>query len=316
MTVGRARSVRSQRRVAVLVGVAVLAGVHRRRHRRAVAGRRADRHRACPIPGPVTTLRPAVRAGGGRDRRRRGGRVVPVRGVPGAAAAQRGARRRRLPRAAARHGRVGGVDGVRGAAGAADRLRRLRPAADATTSTRSAIWSVASLVDTAAAWRWTAFLAAVVTLASLPVLRWSWTPVLFAGSLMTLMPLGLTGHSSAGGSHDLATNSLLIHLIAARAVGGWPAGAAGPRAARRRSTPTWPRGGSRAVALWCFVAMARQRRGQRAGADPAGGPVRHRLRLAGRRQVRRAVRAGRHRLAPAAQRSRCAARPIRKLAGR
>ena len=37
------------------------------------------------------------------------------------------------------------------------------------------IWSAASLVDTAAAWRWTAFIAAAVTLASLPVLRWGWT---------------------------------------------------------------------------------------------------------------------------------------------
>jgi putative copper export protein len=59
------------------------------------------------------------------------------------------------------------------------------------------IWSAASLVDTAAAWRWTAFIAAAVTLASLPVLRWSWTPVLVAGALASLMPLGLTGHSSA-----------------------------------------------------------------------------------------------------------------------
>src|SRR6201999_1766813 len=84
-----------------------------------------------------------------------------------------------------------------------------------------AIWSAASLVDTATAWRWTAFLAAAVTLASLPVLRWTWTPVLLAGALITLVPLGLTGHSSAGGAHDLATNSLLIHLIAA---GLWAGG--------------------------------------------------------------------------------------------
>ena len=38
------------------------------------------------------------------------------------------------------------------------------------------VWSAASLIDTATAWRWTAFIAAAVTLASLPVLRWSWTP--------------------------------------------------------------------------------------------------------------------------------------------
>ena len=117
------------------------------------------------------------------------------------------------------------------------------------------IWSAASLIDTATAWRWSAFLAAAVTLASLPVLRWSWTPVLLAGALLTLVPLGLTGHSSAGGAHDLATNSLLIHLIAgAMWAGGLLAllahalrsGEHADLAARRFS----------ALALWCFVAMA------------------------------------------------------------
>lgn len=117
------------------------------------------------------------------------------------------------------------------------------------------IWSVAGLVETAGAWRWTAFLAAIVAVASIPVLRWSSTPVLFAGSLVTLLPLALTGHSSSGGSHDLATNSLLIHLIAAALwAGGLLAllvhalrrGGHADLAARRFS----------AVALWCFVAMA------------------------------------------------------------
>lgn len=115
-------------------------------------------------------------------------------------------------------------------------------------------WSLAGLVNTASAWRWTALLAAALTLASLPVLRWSWTPALLAGSLLTLVPLGLTGHSAAGGSHDLATNSLLIHLVAA---GLWAGGLLAllvhalrggehaDLAARRFST----------VALWCFVAM-------------------------------------------------------------
>ncbi|HZQ32307.1 MAG TPA: cytochrome c oxidase assembly protein [Mycobacterium sp.] len=119
----------------------------------------------------------------------------------------------------------------------------------------STLWSAADLVDTASAWRWTAFFAAVVTIASLPVLRWSLTPFLLAGSLLTLIPLGLTGHSSAGGSHDLATNSLIIHLFAgalwaggllallAHAVRG---GEHADLAARRFSR----------VAFWCFVAMA------------------------------------------------------------
>ena len=69
------------------------------------------------------------------------------------------------------------------------------------------------------------------------------------------IPLGLTGHASAGGSHDLATNSLLIHLVAASLwAGGLLALLSMPRrggqhadlAARRFS----------AIALWCFVAMA------------------------------------------------------------
>ncbi|MEB3980944.1 cytochrome c oxidase assembly protein [Mycobacterium sp. 663a-19] len=117
------------------------------------------------------------------------------------------------------------------------------------------LWRLADLIYTASAWRWTALLAATVTLASLSVLRWSWTPPLLAGSLVTLIPLGLTGHSSAGGAHDLATNSLLIHLVAATLwAGGLLAllthvlrgGEQVGLAARRFS----------AIALWCWVAMA------------------------------------------------------------
>ena len=117
------------------------------------------------------------------------------------------------------------------------------------------IWSVAGLVDVAGAWRWTAVFAVVVTLAGMPVLRWSWTPVLCAGSLATLLPLALTGHSSSGGAHDLATNSLVIHLVAgalwagglfALLVHALRGGGHADVAARRFS----------AVALWCFVAMA------------------------------------------------------------
>jgi cytochrome c oxidase assembly factor CtaG/putative copper export protein len=117
------------------------------------------------------------------------------------------------------------------------------------------LWSLAGIINISAAWRWTALLAAVLTLASLPVLRWSWTPFLVVGSLATLIPLGLTGHSSAGGSHDLATNSLLIHLFAGSLwAGGLLAllthvvrgGQHADLASRRFST----------IALWCFVAMA------------------------------------------------------------
>lgn len=116
------------------------------------------------------------------------------------------------------------------------------------------LWRVVGEVDTANAWRWTAGLALFVTLVSVPVLRWSWTPVLFALAWLTLVPLGLTGHSAVGGSHDYATNSLLIHLTAgalwaggllvllAHALRG---GEHTDLAARRFSK----------VAFWCFVAM-------------------------------------------------------------
>ncbi|MFN8033704.1 MAG: cytochrome c oxidase assembly protein [Mycobacterium sp.] len=117
------------------------------------------------------------------------------------------------------------------------------------------LWTVAGLVDTANAWRWTAFLALIVTACSIGVLRWGWTPWLFTGSMLTLIPLGLTGHSSAGGAHDVGTNSLMIHLVAgALWAGGLLAllahalrgGEHADLAARRFS----------AVAFWCFVAMA------------------------------------------------------------
>lgn len=117
------------------------------------------------------------------------------------------------------------------------------------------IWRVAGLIDTADAWRWTAALALAVTLAATPVLRWSPTPALLAGSLLTFVPVILTGHSAAGGSHDLATDSLLIHLVAGSLwVGGLLAllvhalrGSAHTDVAARRFS---------AVALGCVVAMA------------------------------------------------------------
>jgi putative copper resistance protein D len=117
------------------------------------------------------------------------------------------------------------------------------------------IWTLADLINTASAWRWTAVLAALVTLASLAVLRWSWTPLLLAGSLITLIPLGLTGHSSAGGSHDLATNSLLIHLVAASV---WAGGLLALLAHALRGGDHLDLAARRfsAIALWCWVAMA------------------------------------------------------------
>ncbi|MDV3131343.1 cytochrome c oxidase assembly protein [Mycobacterium sp. 29Ha] len=117
------------------------------------------------------------------------------------------------------------------------------------------VWSAADLVETTAAWRTTSILAAVVAAASLTVLRWSWTPGLLVGGLVTLVPVAVTGHSSTGGSHDIATNSLLIHLIAGSLwAGGLVAllvhalrGGSGTDVAARRFS---------GLALGCFAAMA------------------------------------------------------------
>lgn len=117
------------------------------------------------------------------------------------------------------------------------------------------MWSLASLIGTASAWRWTAILAAAVTLTSLSVLRWSWTPALLAAAVLTLIPLGLTGHSSAGGSHDLATNGLLIHLVAASL---WAGGLLALLAHALRGGDHTGLAARRfsAIALCCWVAMA------------------------------------------------------------
>ncbi len=165
------------------------------------------------------------------------------------------------------------------------------------------VWSAASLVDTATAWRWTAFIAAAVTLASLPVLRWGWTPVLLAGALITLVPLGLTGHSSAGGAHDLATNSLLIHLIAGAL---WAGGLLALLAHAMRSGEHADLAARRfsALALWCFVAMAASGVVNALVRIQLPEPVALRIRVVGDRQVRRVVCARLHRVAPASQRAR------------
>ncbi|CAM2954390.1 cytochrome c oxidase assembly protein [Skermania piniformis] len=77
------------------------------------------------------------------------------------------------------------------------------------------LWSSIGQVESARVWRDTAIVAVVLVLGCRATLRWVWTPLLLALALAGLMPLAVTGHSSAGGAHDVATNSLIWHLIAA-----------------------------------------------------------------------------------------------------
>ncbi|WP_405161639.1 cytochrome c oxidase assembly protein [Nocardia sp. NBC_01499] len=84
-----------------------------------------------------------------------------------------------------------------------------------------ALWRAIDQIELAGAWRTTMVFALIVAIGARVALRWGWTPVLFAASIVTMMPLALTGHSSSGGAHDLATNSLILHLISAAVwVGG------------------------------------------------------------------------------------------------
>jgi putative copper resistance protein D len=64
-------------------------------------------------------------------------------------------------------------------------------------------------------WLWTAGFALLATVLGRVVLRWGWAVFMLPLALLSLMPLALTGHSSTGGDHDLATNSLILHLVAA-----------------------------------------------------------------------------------------------------
>ncbi|MGH3431646.1 MAG: cytochrome c oxidase assembly protein [Thermocrispum sp.] len=110
-------------------------------------------------------------------------------------------------------------------------------------------------VELPKAWLITASVALLLALGCRLTLSWGWTAVLFVFSLLGLVPLGVTGHSSTGGSHDVATNSLLIHLVAAALwVGGLVALVA---LGKRRSTylPLAARRFSR-LALVCWIAMA------------------------------------------------------------
>jgi cytochrome c oxidase assembly factor CtaG/putative copper export protein len=65
------------------------------------------------------------------------------------------------------------------------------------------------------AWLFTALIALLVALGCRLALTWGWTTVVFFLSVGGLIPVAVTGHSASGGAHDLATNSLLYHLIAA-----------------------------------------------------------------------------------------------------
>jgi cytochrome c oxidase assembly factor CtaG/uncharacterized membrane protein len=67
----------------------------------------------------------------------------------------------------------------------------------------------------ATSWALTALIAALVLVGCRSVLTWGWSTVLFGIALVGPLPVALTGHSSSGGAHDVATDSLVLHVLAA-----------------------------------------------------------------------------------------------------
>ena len=70
-------------------------------------------------------------------------------------------------------------------------------------------------LSTATAWLVTALIALLVLAACRTVLAWGWTVVTFGLCLLGPLPVAFTGHSATGGAHDIATDSLVLHVVAA-----------------------------------------------------------------------------------------------------
>jgi cytochrome c oxidase assembly factor CtaG/putative copper export protein len=69
-------------------------------------------------------------------------------------------------------------------------------------------------LSTATAWLLTTLVALLALVGSRSVLGWGWTVVVFGVSLLGPLPVALTGHSATGGAHDVASDSLVLHVLA------------------------------------------------------------------------------------------------------
>lgn len=70
-----------------------------------------------------------------------------------------------------------------------------------------------SQIASAQVWLITATLAAAVCIGGLLSRTWMSQPLLLAGAVALVIPLGMEGHSASGGDHDYGTNSYLWHLV-------------------------------------------------------------------------------------------------------
>lgn len=119
-----------------------------------------------------------------------------------------------------------------------------------------AMWPTAlARVSAAFAWMWSAIIAFILAGVSLISRNWRTQIFWFFGAIAMIVPLGLEGHSAAGGDHDYGTNSLLWHLIFMLL---WVGGLMALIAHGRRLGPGLSTAVSRysTVALWAVVIMA------------------------------------------------------------
>ncbi len=70
-------------------------------------------------------------------------------------------------------------------------------------------------LSAATTWALTALVAALVVVGCRTVLTWGWTAVLLGIALFGPLPVTFTGHSASGGAHDIASDSLVLHVLAA-----------------------------------------------------------------------------------------------------
>ncbi|ATD70521.1 MULTISPECIES: cytochrome c oxidase assembly protein [Gordonia] len=103
-------------------------------------------------------------------------------------------------------------------------------------------------------WFWTAVFALVGAVIARMVLKWGPTVAVIVFMIFSLMPSALAGHSSSGGNHDIATNSLILHLIGATVWLGGLAAVVVYALASGRWRGLAVRRFSR-VAFWCIIVV-------------------------------------------------------------
>jgi putative copper resistance protein D len=114
-------------------------------------------------------------------------------------------------------------------------------------------------IEAATTWTLTALAAVLVLVGCRTVLTWGWTVVVLGLALLGPLPVTFTGHSATGGAHDIASDSLVLHVLGASLwVGGLVAvlalaAARGPDRLTALSTAV-PRYSRLALVCWLVVA--------------------------------------------------------------